>query len=62
MTNLPIGQRFTINGVEYALRKAEPPTPEELAAIKAKQDACPHDRGVYYTDPLTCMACGKVPS
>lgn len=56
----PIGKHFTINGTEYVLRKAEAPTPEESAATKAKQDACPHDKGVNYTDPLTCMVCGKV--
>lgn len=57
---LPVGKHFFIEGKEYVLRKAEPPTSEEVLAIKAKRDACPHDRGVHFTAPLTCARCGKV--
>lgn len=57
--SLPIGQRFTVNGQTYVLRKATKPTPAEQAAILAQQAACPHDKGVHFTAPLTCRLCGK---
>ncbi len=53
------GLIFLVGDKAYRLTKAKPPTPEELVAIKAKQDACDHSHGVHFTDPLTCDRCGK---
>ncbi len=55
-----LGKVFQVGDKSYRLVKARSPTPEELVAIKAKQDACDHSHGVHFTDPLTCARCGKV--
>lgn len=54
-----VGEAFAVNGAVYRLRLAQPPNEEEMKTIKARQEVRPHDRGVNYTDPLTCAICGK---
>ena len=60
MTNWPIGKLYVINGITYALRKAGPQTAEQQAATLTRQATCQHDKGVHFTDPLTCRLCEKV--
>lgn len=60
MTSFDTSKVYEIDGKKWRLVKAAPPTPEEAAAIKAKQDACKHDSGMLLlSNPPLCPLCHK---